>query len=1057
MLNVNPFVRISVRWFLLTLLVATVHLGASAQLTLPNQRSVTAPRMPALSPDGSRISFVYRGDVWIADSSGGRATPLTRNVEMDAYPQFSPDGNWISFSSMRTGNWDIFVVPAIGGTPLRMTWHSGSDVSYGWSPDGKSLLFTSRRETGDSEMLALDVRSLRLHKLAQDFNGMSMPNFAPDGGSVLYGHFDSFPWTRPRYHGSAATQIALLDVKTGRSRYITDDQKQHLNSRFLPDGKHIVTVSYGDVTPSSHKLNDRTEKFADSASRTPNLWIFDLAGHGRQVTHFVGGSVRFPNVSAKTGYIVFEYGDGLWILKSGAQAPVRLVLTAAEDEAQSTFRHEVLSSGVTEQEPSPDGKTIAFGLRGDIWTVPVDRPKGVAGKGLDIARRLTDWPGDDSDFEWSADGKKIYYRSDREYVTHLFEMDVETKAIRSLWSRKEDVGAVFPSPDRKALGFWVKGKEGGLYLLNLESGLTRRIVAAPDAARQWQSGEGISWSPDGKWFAFAIEEVGGPTNIWVLPAAGGEPVNVTRLNASHSMPVWTPDGKYLLFTSDRDGAGLYVLPLTREQARIAETDLKFEKPTGPVSVKIDFDQITRRIRKISGQAPQSDLKVTPDGLILFVSDGDCWSMAYDGSDLKRLTSGGGCFGLRLTLDTKRLHFARNGELWLMNLDGGNQQKITFTADFDHDIKQERKAAFAQFWNGFNRGFYDPNMHGRDWDGIRNRYEAMLDGVETRQEFATVLQMMVGELESSHSEVSPAAGGNPTSVTPALGFSFDYSYDGPGLRVDKVPQGSPASFALTAIHTGEYVMAIDGVDVNLDENLYRQINDKVGRVLTFLVNTKPTRDGARTVKYTCLTSSEYNTLLYLNRVDRARDYVEKRSGGKLTYLHIAGMGGNNQVTFERELYEYSLGKKGVIIDVRHNGGGNIADTLVSWLATKQHGFYVSRDALPEASPSRVWDKPIVVLMAESSFSNAEMFPYDMRARGLAKLVGKPTPGYVIWTFGFPLVDGTQARMPHGGVYRKDGTPMENIGEQPDVNVTLTVDDWLNDRDPQLEKAIDLLLK
>jgi len=253
------------------------------------------------------------------------------------------------------------------------------------------------------------------------------------------------------------------------------------------------------------------------------------------------------------------------------------------------------------------------------------------------------------------------------------------------------------------------------------------------------------------------------------------------------------------------------------------------------------------------------------------------------------------------------------------------------------------------------------------------------------------------------------------------------------------------------------MAIDGVDVNLDENLYRQINDKVGRVLTFLVNTKPTRDGARTVKYTCLTSSEYNTLLYLNRVDRARDYVEKRSGGKLTYLHIGGMGGNNQVTFERELYEYSLGKKGVIIDVRHNGGGNIADTLVSWLATKQHGFYVSRDALPEASPSRVWDKPIVVLMAESSFSNAEMFPYDMRARGLAKLVGKPTPGYVIWTFGFPLVDGTQARMPHGGVYRKDGTPMENIGEQPDVNVTLTVDDWLNDRDPQLEKAIDLLLK
>lgn len=1028
-----------------------------AQLAPPAPKAVIGPRMPALSPDGKRLAFVYRGDVWIADSAGGRATPLTRNVEMDAYPQFSPDGKWISFSSQRTGNWDIFVVPAEGGEAQRMTWHSGSDISYSWSPDGKCLLFTGRRETGDVEMLTLDVKTLRLHKLAQDYIGMATASFSPDGKSVVYGHFDSFPWTRPRYHGSAATQIALLDVSTGKSRFLTDDGRQHLNARFLPDGKRIVAVSYGEITPSSHKLNEKPEKFVDNAARTPNLWEFDLAGHGKQITHFVGGSVRFPNVSAHTGDIVFEYGQDLWMLKAGSKTPARITLTAAEDDAQSNFRHESLTTGVTEAEPSPDGKTFAFGLHGDIWTVPIDRPKGVAAKGMEIARRLTDWPGDDSDFLWSQDGKKLYYRSDREYVTRLYEMDLSNLAIKPLWTRKEDVGQLHMSPDGKELAFWIRGAEGGLYLLSLDTGQTKRLIPMPDATREWQSGGDFTWSPDHKWYAFTASEMGGPVNIWILPVGGGDPINVTRLNAWHGMPTWTPDGKYLLFSSDRDGPGLYMLPLTKEQARIAETDLKFEKPKGAVTVSIDFDQITRRIRKVTGQLPQADLTVSPDGNIMFVSDGDIWSIAYDGTNQKRLTNGGGCGALRVAKDGQKLFYSRSGELWTMKPDGNSQEKVTFVADFDYDIRAERQAAFAQFWNAYNRNFYDPNMHGRDWVAIRKRYEPMLDGVETRNEFATLLQMMVGELESSHSEVGPAPGGNPSATTPHLGFTFDYSYEGPGIRVEKVPQGAPGSFPQTLIRPGEYVMAIDGHDVTLDENLYRAINDKQGRMMTFLVNSGPTKEGARTVKYVSMTGGEFNALLYANRVERAREYVEKKSGGKLSYVHIAGMGGGNQVTFERELYEYSIGKKGVIIDVRHNGGGNISDTLVRWLSTQQHGYYVPRDGLPEPAPGRVWNKPIIVLMAETSFSNAEMFPAAMRARGLAKLVGEPTPGYVIWTGGLPLVDGTNARMPGSGVYREDGTPMEDLGEQPDVKVPLTAEDWLAGRDPQLDKAIEILMK
>lgn len=1030
--------------------------AATAQLPPPTTRPVVAPRMPALSPDGKRVAFVYRGDVWLASSEGGRATALTRNIEMDSYPQFSPDGRWIVFASTRTGNWDLFAVPVEGGAPKRLTWFSGSDISYGWSPDGKSVLFTSHRETGDAELLTLDVATLRLRRLAEDYQDINYANFSPDGKQIVLGHRGEFHWTRPRYYGSGAAEIALLDVATGKVHDITANDHQHLWPRFLPDGKSLIAVTYSDVTPSSSKLNENIGKFVDSPGRTPNLWQFDLSGHGRQITHFVGGSVRFPTVAARSGDIAFEYGTDLYMLRSGAKEPSVVHFVAAEDDVVNGTRHETLTSGATEAEPSPDGKTFAFGLRGDIWTIAVDKPKGVASRSAAFARRLTDWPGDDSDFLWSADGKKLYYRSDRDYVNHVFEMDLESGKTTCIWNRPEDAGDLHMSPDGTELLMWVSGNEPGLYSITLASGAIRRLFAMPDAARNWQDGGDISWSPDRQWMAVVIRETAGPANIWIMPAKGGDAVNVTRLNASHDMPRWTPDGKYLLFSSDRDGSGLYAIPLTKEQARLADTDVKFEAPKGSIKVPIDFDGITGRIRKVTGQMPEADLFVGPDGTSYFVSGGSIWSVSYDGKDVKRL-GGDSVSNLRFLKDAKRAFYRHDGELWTMKIEGNNPtEQVAFTADFDSDIHNARRAAFAQFWSMFNRQFYDPNMHGRDWAAVRNRYEPMLDGVETRGEFATLLQMMVGELESSHSEVGPAAGGNPSSTTPHLGFTYDYSYEGPGIRVDKVPANTPASYPATQIRPGEYIVAIDGQDVTLDENLYRFINDKQGREMELLVNSKPSRDGARKVRYSSLSYGEWEAILYRNRVDRLRKYVEDKSGGRLSYVHIAGMGGDNQVTLDRELYEYSVGKKGMVIDVRFNGGGNISDNLIQWLERKPHGYYRGRGNLPEPAPGHAWDKPIVVLMNEASFSNAEMFPSAMRARGLAKLVGMPTPGYVIWTWGCQLVDGTNARLPGSGVYRLDGTPLEDNGEKPDYQVPMSADDWLAQRDPQVDKAIEVLM-
>jgi tricorn protease len=1027
-----------------------------AQLTSPESKPVIGARMPGLSPDGKQLAFTYRGDLWLVPSTGGRATPLTQHIETDAFPLFSPDGKWIAFGSKRNGNWDIYAIPADGGAARQLTWHSGTEIPFGWSPDGKKILFCSKRDTPNYAIYALDVATLRSEVLCEDYSQLMYPSYSPDGKTVVFGR-NGFHWTRPRYHGSAASEIWIQDISsTNQTRQsVTSNEFQHLWTRFLPDNKHLVTVTVDELTPTTADMEPTSAKFVDNPRRTPNLWVYDLKGHGEPLTTFTGGGVRCPTVAATSGDIAFEYGTDLYLLKSGKKTPQKIEIFVAADEKQTTHRREKLIGGVTEGEPSPDGKTIAFGLRSDIWTIAVEKPKGVAARSAEFARRLTDWVGDDSDFCWSRDGQKLYFTSDRENNTRLYELDMETLKVKSLWDRKEDVTGPHLSPNGEQFGFWVSGPEGGLYIYTIATGESRRLVKVPGPQWRGIGGGEFEWSPDMKWIAYTYRGESRAWNIWIIPAEGGDPVNVTHLYAQHSQPTWSPDGKYLLFQSDRDGQGLFVLPLTSEPIRTTDTDIKFEKPTNSVTVKIDFENMSRRIRKVSSQSPSADLLITPEGMIFFISEGDIWSVTYDGKETKRITTSGGKSLLRLNKDGKKLSYVQNGDIYTMGVESKSPEKVTFTAEWERDVRAERKAAFTQFWRSYHRGFYDPNFHGRDWTGIRDRYEPLLDAVETADEFAWLLQMMVGELECSHSEITPAPSSISAPVSPQLGFMFDYSYGGPGIRVAKVPVGAPGSYSKTEIHEGEYILSINGHDVALDEHLYEFINDKQDREFEFLVNTTPDKGSARKVKYRVLPQDEWNDLNYRNRIDRLQKYVEDKSQKKIGYLHLPGMNANNQAQFEREAYEYMVGKNAMIIDVRFNSGGNIADTLIELLDRKPHGYVRPRDGKPEETPFHPWDKKIIVLINEQSFSNAEIFPAALRARGLARLVGMATPGYVIWTDGMKLVDGTGARMPQSGAFRLDGTNEENRGEQPDYIVSLSPEQWLAGEDPQLDKAIELL--
>lgn len=1031
----------------ISLLAALVLSGPSVpplQLQDPTPKPIIGVRSLALSPDGKQLAFSYQGDIWVGPATGGRAVPLTNHIEMDDYPLWSPDGKWIAFASNRNGSNDIYVVPAEGGESQRLTHNSSQDVPSDWSVDGKKLLFWATREDGYAGIYEMDVRTTQEQLVLLDNVSLNWPRYAADG-EIVYTRM-GFPWTRPRYSGSGAYQLWRYDRKANKRTAIRKNDFQHLWPRFGGNNWACVTVS--EPTPSSSSLGKPIPKIIDNPNRTPNVYKFDFAGKANRITDFVGGAVRYLTLARDTGAMAFEYEGAPYLIQPGGK-PIKVAITITYDPKTSNEERLILTNGVEEAVLNPKGDQVAFGIRGELWSVPVEKGKG---PNKDDAKQLTDWAGRDGQPLFSPDGKSLYFTSDREGSNRIFRENLETGAIVPVTQADHDAYDIKLTPDKKSLSYFLAGKEGGLYLMPVEGGAAKKVLDEPTP------GSGCAWSPDGKYVAYVYNSTNRTENIVVGDVSNGKKVNVTKLNVSHGSPVWSPDGKYLYFTSNREGPGIYLIPLQREEIDAEQIEMVYKKPEGAVNVLIDFNDIQRRIRKLVTVDAASLQVDSTTGEIYFTAAGEIFKVSYSGGNPQQLTGGAGVGGFDFNAETGKLFFIGGGMPMIMDVRKQNRPVtvVSFRTDWTRDIRLERKAAFMEFWRGYNRMFYDGNFHGRDWVKIRERYLPLLSSVGHRNEMATLLNMVVGELEASHSEVGPGAGNPPVQPTAHLGFTIDYSYLGPGLKIKSVPEGTPGSFAKSQLSPGEVVLKINGKPVLPNEALWKELNGQAGREITLLVSKSGAETGARTVKYRALSSQSFQAVLYDNQIAARRKMVEEKSGGKLTYLHISGMGQNNFQQFNREAWEFLLGKEGVIVDVRNNGGGNISDRLIDQIERIPHTYFVPRDGEPY-STTIAWNVPTVVLCAESSYSNAEMFPYAMKNRGLATIIGKRTPGYVIGTFGFPLVDGTSARMPTEGVYRLDGSNLEDNGEKPDIEVEYPPEEFFAGRDPQLEKAIEVLVK
>lgn len=1023
------------------------------QLPPASPHVFTGAKSLAISPDGGNLAFSYRGDVWVVPASGGRAIALTTNVEMDDRPVWSPDGKWIAFASDREGSWDIYAVPVEGGATVRLTFSSVTEIPVSWV--GDKITMDAAYEKGQSGIYSLDVTNLKMGEVFYTNFRLDTPAYSPDGSKIVFTHKSMFPYFRPRYQGSGAAQLCVIDADGSDRKVIRSTGFQHLWPQFSASNDKIYTVTVTELTPSSRRIDEKPVVNTDNVNRTPNVYEVGMNGQARRITNFVGGAgTRYLSVAQKSGRLTFETDGQVYTMDAGSE-PKKVVITGSVDPKGQEYDRQVLTTGAESASLSPDGKSVAFATKRELFSVPVTRGKGPNGAD---AKQLTDYAGSDGQPVYSPDGKSIYFTSDRDGANSIYSLDVASGAIKKFYMAPNEVVGLEITPDKKNVSFWENGRQGGFMMIPLEGGKPTRLISKPYVLP-------VAFSPDMKYLAYTRPLLGSGfkpwengSNVWVKEIATGKEVNVTMLNSNDSNPAWSADGRYLYFTSDRGPSGIFAVSAQSEDARTTELELKFEKPEGTPKVDFNFERPDRRVRLLIGGGGGKILSDSTSGDIYYRAGAEVFKASYAGDGATQV-SRGGVAGYEFSDDGNSLFMISNGSPVLINLrrPGFPATPVEFRAEWTRDVTAERKAAFHEFWRIYNNQFYDEYFHRRDWAEIRDRYEPLLDSVGHRRDMADLLNEVVGELESSHSEVGPSFGGVRGPQTAHLGVTFDYSYQGLGVKVFEVPDKAPGSFEKTRIKPGEYIMKVNGQSVRLDQNLMKLLNDQTGRDLTLMVNDKPTMDGAREVKYRALSSGQFGQIQYDNRIEWRRKYVEQMSGGKVTYVHIAGMGGGNLSTFNAEMWAHVQGKEGVIIDVRENGGGNIADLLVEMLDRKMHMQYVPRDGDLISGPGMMWDKPLAVMAAETSFSNAEMFPETIKALKLGKVVGMATPGYVVYTYGGQLVDGTSIRLPSTGVYRVDGSPMEDMGVEPDIKVDIDPSEYYNGQDPQLKRATEEVLR
>ena len=1046
-------------------LAASLLILAGAAFAVP----AFGARHPALSPDGSEIAFSWQGDLWIVSSAGGDARRLTVHQAYDHSPSWSPDGREIAFSSNRHGNDDIFVASVRDGFTERLTFHSDDDQMQSWSPDGKTLYFGSNRESRAGLIYAVSRAGGRPLRVTGDRGfGASV---SPDGKWLAYVRGYS-NWWRKHYRGPASRDIWVRALSGGPSQHIVAWQGTDDRPFWSPDGRSLYFQS-------------------EREDGVKNLWRQDLlidgervdpAGSPVRLTNLPAeGSVQYLNVSRDGSLAVFEQMGTLWTVPTSGGGAKQLGIECGGDQKQNEVVRSVMSSGATEFAFAPGEKQIAFVVEGELDAALVDDGE------LKDAVRLTATDAREKDIAW-LDEKALIYVSDRYGSDDLFRMFSTDKDEERLGKSRyrnevrltldqETENHPQVSPDGETV-LYRKGTRV-LWTMKPDGTNQKRLLETSQVLH-------ADWAPDSRWVAYSITTHGSAEDIFICDVESGETVNVSNHPADDFHPLWSGDGKRLAWASRTDD-GFYsvkYLWLTHEEADKSDAEREREEEEKDADdeskkdkkdkkddadeeteveatppVRIDWDDLSERVRTVTTvRGFYWDYDQSPDGkhfalrTDLLEGQMELWTVDWDGDNLRRMTKGGANPTRMLwSEDSESVRFVGGGAIKsIKNEADASPETLGFSAELTVNGRERRLQKFNEAWRLLEDGFYDANFHGVDWGAIRVKYRRRAEAAVMYEDFKDVIREMIGELNASHLGTwggpSDATGDDRTGL---LGFTPDDSHTGEGVRVARVLPRGPLDREGRRVMAGDTILAIDGVRIAPGANYYPLLNHKRAKEVDLLVRAEDGEELTITVEPV----GSVREMDYRAWMDTSRSMVEKQSGGRLGYLHMSGMGDDNWDQFVADMFSRANGKDGLILDIRFNGGGSIHDQVLTFLSRRPYCYSIGRgDPDIDFNSIERFDGPIVLLINEASYSDAEIFPAGFKELGLGRVVGMPTFGAVIGTNNVPLIDGTMFRIPGTGWYRMDGRNLENDPVTPDILVPSVPEENLRNRDAQLEAGI-----
>lgn len=1020
-------------------------------------------RQPAIS--NTHIVFVYANDLWLVPKDGGDARRLTSNEGEESVPHFSPDGKWIAFTGQYDGNTDVYLIPTEGGQPTRLTWHPSPDIVTGWTPNGEEILFTSSRESVPTR----EAKFFTINKDGGMEKALAIPRavngeISEDGKFIAYQQIGFWDPEWRNYRGGQAKPIWIVDLKN----YSLKMTPQTDNER------HTDPVWMNGVV---YFLSER-----DYAN---NVWSYNPASNGlKQLTFHTDFDAK--SIDAGGGQIVYEQGGYLHTLNPANGQAKKLVINVRGDFHWARARWEdMVDNQILNPAISPTGQRAMFEFRGEIFTVPKEK-----GDWRNVTNSLG---AADRAPAWSPDGKKIAWFSDASGEYQLMISDQEGLDKPKAISIPNPTFFFKPawSPDGKFIAF--TDTDYNLLFTDVATGVTKKA----DAERFAHPNRSLNpvWSPDSKWIAYAKLLDSHFKAIRIYNVETGQNVQVTDGMADAMSPAWDASGKYLYFLASTNyglntgwlDMSSYDRPVTRAvylavlnkddsspilpRSDDEKEKVKEDKKEGTPVVKIDVDGLQKRIVAVDVPVRNYvDLQAGQDGQIFYAEsvpnqNGNTLHR-YQFKDLKAEVYLSSVTDVVISNDRKSLLY-HSGSNWgiLGTGDSGKKPgdgKLNGVAAIKVKIdpRQEWKQIFREGWR-YQRDFlYVNNTHGAPWNDVFKWYSPWLEHVQHRTDLNNLVDIVGGEVAVGHSYTR--GGDYPDLKEVSIGLlGADYELDKGYYRFKKVYTGEDWNPELRAplrqpginVKEGDYILEVNGVAISASENFYKYFEATANKQTKIRVNSKPSLEGSRVVNV--IPVGNENQLRSINWVEGNRKKVDELSGGKIAYVYVPNTGQPGYTSFNR-YYFAQQDKKGVVVDERNNGGGSAADHMVDIMARQLHGYFNSKvgDHRPFLTPNAGIFGPKVMIINERAGSGGDLLPYMFNKMKLGPLVGTKTWGGLVGTWDTPLfVDGGRMVAPRGGFYDTNGEwAVEGVGISPDIAVEQTPADVINNKDPQLERAV-----